>query len=571
MIIPIVWKSYKIDTPNRGYWDQELLEDIFRGELGYLYRVSFEHYNDFKDLINDHETIEAENRFDITGNYNSGAIVIIPARYHADKIDEINQDIQRLKWCLLILVGDEESVFPTEKIEHKNIMIYQMTPNMKGDHSNVDRFIPNGYSKDTRKWLKRYHDNDLRPLDWFFAGQVTHKRRKECANILRDMPNGKLIETEGFTQGINHQEYFHSMRAAKIAPCPSGPESQDTFRLCEALEAGCLPIVDAFTPKSKEKGYWQFLFGDDMPLPVLEDWNDLPGTVQYHIDTYPMLTNKVFAWWQMYKRNMIYDLIDDIYYLSQRNRTMEEKITVLIPTSPIKDHPSTSIIEETIGSIRERLPNSEIIIMFDGIREEQVDRTRQYYEYVAKLLWKCNHEWKNVTPLLFNEHKHQVAMTREALKIVKTPTVLFVEHDTPLCESIPFEGLADLILLGDANMIRLHHEALILDVHMDLMLDKSPILINNIPIIRTGQWSQRPHLASTEFYTRILNAYFSPDAKCMIEDGIHGHVNEAFRRRGKAGWNQFKVCIYAPPGDMKRSYHTDARKTDPKFDEKFKY
>lgn len=587
MIIPVIWKSYKLNEGiiNRGYWDQALIEAIFSRELwNPVGAYEFRHYDDFTSFELGGKTIKKEGNTVIEYKVEElslisqgGAIVIIPARHHKDKIKEINDDIAKLKWVLIILCGDEEADFPCEELNHPNMKIWVQTPHI-GKHKNADRFLVNGWAINTREHLKE--SNGIKPLDWFFAGQVTHSRRKECVKQLKEMEAsndpllGSLIESPRFTEGLEPEEYCRQMAMAKVAPCPSGAVIPDTFRLYEALEAGVLPIADGRTPKLEMKNYWRFLFGEDVPFPVLDDWKDLIGTIHYFVDVFPLAQNKVFAWWQNFKREMVYNLEDDLDYLTKNKKEItmiDDKITVLIPTSPIVLHPDTIIIEETIKTIRERLPNSEIIIMFDGVRDEQKSRTADYAEYIRRMLWKCNFEYKNVLPIVFENHMHQVAMTREALKKVKTPLILFAEHDTPICEYIPFENMANAILDGDANMIRLHHEALILDEHKDLMLDNEPIINHDIPMTRTAQWSQRPHLASTSFYREILDKYFSPSAKCMIEDGIHGKLNEAYRLRGHVGWNDFKVWIYSPEGDMKRSYNLDARGSDPKYDETFIY
>lgn len=240
-------------------------------------------------------------------------------------------------------------------------------------------------------------------------------------------------------------------------------------------------------------------------------------------------------------------------------------ITVLVPTSPIPSHPDTRIIDETIASIRAHI-GSEIIIMIDGVRPEQEHFRKNYQEYIRRVLWKCNNEWENVTPLLFEEHTHQANMTRKALLYVKSPLILFVEHDTPITpdREIPFPKFVDALTSGKANLIRLHHEALVLDVHRHLMIGEPE---DNL--WATFQWSQRPHLATTEFYQRILADYFPPEARTMIEDNMYGKLEEAYRNRGRAGWNEFKVWIYTPEGDIKRSYHLDGREGLPKWEETF--
>lgn len=567
MTIPVIWKSYIPETPNKGYWDYAMLDAILNKELwnpvkGY----DFEFHDDYIPT--------------------RGAIVVIPARYHADYVEQINQDIAKLQWCILMLMGDEDGTFPTEKLVHPNMKVWLMLPH-NGQKLNVDRFLINGWPTGTREYLKQYPKRaGNRKMDWFFAGQVTHSRRVECVNELEKLLEhptirGMLIKSDGFTKGVDHAQYFKYMATSKTVPCPSGAIIPDSFRVWEALEAGCLPLVDGHDPSGKTKDFWNFLLQqDELPFPVINDWTDIAGHIQYHYDVYPKSNNKVFAWWQKYKRQMVYNLVDDIKSLLPDYEYVEDiddpkylrdNVTVLIPTSSISLHPDTAMIEQVIASVRERLPDSEIIIMIDGIREEQKTREAEYDEYIRRLLWKCNFEYKNVLPLLFDTHKHQVAMTREALKLVKTPCILFAEHDTPLCEYIPISEMIQILRLGSLDMIRLHHEALILDVHKHLMLDEQPIYINDVEIVRTAQWSQRPHLASTEFYRRILQDHFSPDAKCMIEDGIIGKVLGAFTREGKVGWNRFKLGIYTPPGDMKRSYNLDGRSGDPKYDSDFIY
>lgn len=245
---------------------------------------------------------------------------------------------------------------------------------------------------------------------------------------------------------------------------------------------------------------------------------------------------------------------------------MEAEITVLVPTSPIPSHPDVRIIEETIYSIRTHLPDSEIIIMFDGVREEQEHFRKNYEEYMRRVLWLANNQWYNVTPLMFEEHTHQAGMTRRALQLVKTPQILFVEHDTPITpdREIPFPRLVEYVKSGKAHLIRLHHEALVLEVHKYLMIEQP-----EDDIWATYQWSQRPHVADTEWYKQILDNYFPPLAKTMIEDKMYGVLESAYRDRGRPGWDDFRVWLYYPEGDIKRSFHLDGREGEPKYEESF--
>jgi len=566
--IPVYFKSYKSETPNDGYWDYGLIKDLMSDQLwkpvnGYEFEF------DYSNL-----PLSRVNRV-VPMRGMDGGVVVIPARYHFDKIDEINEDIKSLKWVIVMLIGDEDGSFPTEKLVHDRMKVYLMLPH--GKREKVDRYLPNGYPEGMREVMKEYGNEFLEKKNgWFFAGQVTHKRRIECIEGLRDVDtnNGLLIETESFTKGIKKEDFWREMVSSKVAVCPSGAVVPDSFRLYEALEGGCFPLVDNLPPNKKIDDFWRLIFGDrELPFTLVNSWKRIKDTINFHNDVYPHTANKVYAWWQNYKRELVYNLRDDIFTFvgSPERNGLIDNITVVIPSSFIKSHPSTEIIEETIRRVREHLPECEIIITFDGLREEYRVFRSQYDEYIRRMLWKCNFEYKNVLPVVLENHEHQIGEFRAVIGMVKTSMVLYNEHDTPICEEIPFEKMVGIIEKGEANVIRLHHEALILPVHRNLMLDSSPINVMGVPMVRTGQWSQRPHLASTDFYKKILFEFFKPDAYGMIEDGILGRVQESFYRRGQAGWNENKVMIYAPEGDMKRSYNLDGRESESKFEDTFKY
>jgi hypothetical protein len=240
-------------------------------------------------------------------------------------------------------------------------------------------------------------------------------------------------------------------------------------------------------------------------------------------------------------------------------------ITVVTPVSPIKSHPDTAILEETITSIRTLFPTAEIFLTFDGVREEQQHRRADYDEFIHRALWLADHTWGNVVPFLFDEHQHQSGMMRHIIDKIDTTLLLYVEQDTPLVVDEPtdFEAITEFILGGESNVVRLYHEGVMPKEHMHLMHGHHHDLF-----IDTSQWSQRPHIASTAYYRRILNSHFTEDAKCFIEDRMYGILEEAERIDGYQGWVQHRVHIYDPGnGNMKRSYHTDGRAGEAKFDD----
>lgn len=566
-MIDVIFKSYHPETPNKGYWDTGFIERIFDSKVWQPVGIDgFTIHDDFATLPS-----EA-----------TGAVVCIPARYHisAEDVKAINEDIAALDWVIMILSSDEETWFPLDQLKHPNMKVWATTPHPEL-HKNIDGLLGEFMQYGAHDMLRASGDGTDRPLDYFFSGQITHERRQLAAKAMismqkyRDDIHGEQIFTEGFTQGIPPKDYYDKLAHAKTAPAPSGAVTPSSFRVFEALEAGTIPIADNVSPQpGYPKGYWQFLFGGEH-FPILTNYDQLEGYTKDQLDDYPHGANKIFAWWQGYKRDLVYKFADQLKELGAPlggSDSLRDKVTVLVVTSPIESHPSTAIIDETIATIRHHLPDCEIIIGIDGIRLEQEHYRERYEAYKQALLWRCNYEYGgNVLPVVFEEHMHQIGMTKHMLELVRTPTILFMEHDTPLCidKEFKFEWpeMVDTLTNGELHVIRFHFEGQIPAEHRQLMLDEHPIDIGGVKYIRTRQWSQRPHLANASFYRLILEKNFSPEARTMIEDVMHGVVDDAVIRDGIMGWYIYRVAIYAPDeSNLKRSYNLDGRKADPKYE-----
>lgn len=297
--INVVWKSYhRPEILDRGYWDQGLLEDMFKTmDVRHFYGVD--------------EVPKGE-----------GAIFIINGRTHVEDAAQINKDIAKLPWVVFIDTGDEEAVFPWQDIKHPMLRTWVMLPRMN-QHNDVSFKLPNGYRPVTRALLKEIGYQE-KTQDWFFAGQVNHERREQCIQELKylqdsgEVPNGTTVTTQEFgKEALPYKDYLTQMAKTKIVLCPSGIESPDNFRLYEALEAGCLPVVDAFSTNFKTPGFWRYLFGNDIPFPIVEYWDELPRLMPELLRDYPRNANKAFAWWQLKKREIKYKLYDDVRELNR--------------------------------------------------------------------------------------------------------------------------------------------------------------------------------------------------------------------------------------------------------------
>ncbi len=296
--VPIGWINYDTDSINRGMWDQGLLELLFAGKVWNPVKANeYEHFESFEDMP-----------------LNKGGIIVLPARYHADHIEKLNYQLNEMPWVLLILTSDEESLFPWRLVDHPRMKMWVMTPR-PGLHDDFPgRFLGEYFREDCPSVLRRYRREAVeRRTLWYFSGQITHPRRVEMVEAVMKFGSnewGDLNQTAGFTQGYQYDEYLRRMASAKIALAPSGPGTPDSFRLYEALEAGCVPIVDASSPGGPT-GYWDMMF-PDRPFPVLSDWKHLPSEIARIMEDWEGKSAECSAWWQNHKRDLAYSLVDDV-------------------------------------------------------------------------------------------------------------------------------------------------------------------------------------------------------------------------------------------------------------------
>lgn len=234
---------------------------------------------------------------------------------------------------------------------------------------------------------------------------------------------------------------------------------------------------------------------------------------------------------------------------------LADLITVCVVTSPTASDPSVDAIAVTISSVVnfDAIDGARILIGADGVRPEQRGLSEAYAEKLATI--------RDEMPVMQLHHwGHQANVLRLMLQEVHTPLLLFMEHDTPFTPDVPidWQGCADTLLTGELDLIRFLHESQIIPPHEHLMLEH---VDGKVPYIRTAQWSQRPHLARTDWYERIIDTYFSLSSRTMIEDVMHGVVTYYWNTYGRAGLdNNFRLGVYADPEPtMQRSYHLDGR------------
>jgi hypothetical protein len=254
----------------------------------------------------------------------------------------------------------------------------------------------------------------------------------------------------------------------------------------------------------------------------------------------------------------------------------KDVITAVMTTSPIPSHPSTKVVDQVMDSIQHHLGGVEILLLCDGVREpEHEDRRPAYEEYKKRMRYRpCVRmaEWPRSV--------QQAYMFRQALPTVKTPLMLYIEHDYALTlDPIDWEGIVNVLQQERANCVRFHNLEEIHPLHQHLMLDCfegadghhggqkicEPPLVCGVPMIRTVQFWGCPHITRTSWYRAQMEdpAKFSDNSYTEIEPAMYGHVCDS-------PWEDYKLMVYAPSEpSMRRSVHVGGRghdAVDPKRD-----
>lgn len=161
---------------------------------------------------------------------------------------------------------------------------------------------------------------------WSFAGCP---RKGERAAILTRLsqyqPNYlHLISYWNAPNSLSSQAMRELLYKSQIVPCLKGNVNIDTFRLFEALECGCIPIIykynDRFFGESIE--YFQQLFGESHPIPTICGDNFQLVLEEFSIWSLDELEEKqqeIWQWYQNYKQKLKKQIRETILRLNGRN------------------------------------------------------------------------------------------------------------------------------------------------------------------------------------------------------------------------------------------------------------
>jgi hypothetical protein len=142
---------------------------------------------------------------------------------------------------------------------------------------------------------------EKRDFKWSFVGQLDKSNRQYMYNNWIKLG---LIHYDHFNSGFNSKDclstldYQQILQRTLLSPCPKGYINDESYRLYESIESGCVPIVE----RGKEN-YYESFFGK-VPFVVVNDWNQIGFIVEKLLSNETQLENirkNSYYWWQELK------------------------------------------------------------------------------------------------------------------------------------------------------------------------------------------------------------------------------------------------------------------------------
>ena len=272
--LTIVWQRARSSV-----WEDEWIEYLFRNIP--------------------HQTIE---NLDHTQFIDNSVIVdaVCWAPYHNDYIAEMTR--RNLKFGFVHLT-DEDCRTDISTYQQCKFVLRNYYRGTMPDHV---MHIPLGWNTGFTEYSNN-PTSDQRNHAWASVSARWDHNRDIMAQAMNTIPRGQLYVANHHSPRLSPGEMRKIYNACIFVPCPRGAIIIDNFRVTEALEAGCIPIVE-------RSDYWAKMHGDDFPAIQIDNWTSVPAIVQHYLDNLTKceaLRQQCYNWWQT-KKNTVTSQVTEL-------------------------------------------------------------------------------------------------------------------------------------------------------------------------------------------------------------------------------------------------------------------
>ena len=169
----------------------------------------------------------------------------------------------------LFHLGDESGGYNIGPVYKNCDYVWRPFCSSKYFENDKVKCIPIGYKSGVKNKTK-----DIRKYKWAFTGTPHKSSRHDLLFQFSDIKPFFCHKTEKFNvKIISVNEMSEIFSSTEFVPCPNGFFHPETYRLYEALECGCIPIVE------NAYNYYDRLFPSN-PFIKIDKWSDARSIVK---------------------------------------------------------------------------------------------------------------------------------------------------------------------------------------------------------------------------------------------------------------------------------------------------
>ena len=227
-------------------------------------------------------------------NIKNGDILIIVDSSIEKKVEQYKRLKLVCSKIFLFHLGDEAGVYESSKVYENCDYVWRAFCSNKYFKNESVKCIPIGYKSGVA-----YKKFDNRRYKWDFIGTPHKSIRHDLLFQLSSINQFFCHKTEQFNKKIiTVNEMNEVLSSTEFLPCPNGFVHPETYRLYEALECECIPIVE------NSYKYYDRLFPDN-PFIKIDKWSQAKTIIkEWKKDKIKQKREECKIWWNKYKEDM---------------------------------------------------------------------------------------------------------------------------------------------------------------------------------------------------------------------------------------------------------------------------
>ena len=224
-------------------------------------------------------------------NIENGDILIIVDSSIEKKIKQYERLKLICSEIFLFHLGDEAGVHESSLVYKNCNYVWRTFCSNRYFNNKLVKCIPIGYKSGISN--KKFNN---RKYKWAFIGTPHKSSRQDLLFQLSDIKQFFCHKTEKFNKKIiTVDKMSEVLSSTEFLPCPNGFVHPETYRIYEALECECIPIVE------NAYKYYDRLFPDN-PFIKIDKWSEAKTIVNdWDKDTIKKKREECKIWWERYK------------------------------------------------------------------------------------------------------------------------------------------------------------------------------------------------------------------------------------------------------------------------------